>query len=257
MMFDRTQIKTKAKLALNRNYWNVMLAAFVTSVFTEGTSVSTAGSGYVNGSQSTGNVSQDIQQDLHPSFSNFNSSLIEKYAVIIVIAILAAVILVRIFVSLTIETGSRCFFIRNQSEPENVKTVFSGFNKKDYLHTTGILLCRDIYLLLWSLLLIVPGIIKFYEYRMIPYIVADNPDISRQDAFALSKQMTDGHKMDLFILDLSFIGWHLLGAVTCGLGELFWTSPYVNCTLAEAYLYLKQENDDTIIDAEYSEENLY
>lgn len=130
MMFDRTQIKTKAKLALNRNYWNVMLAAFVTSVFTEGTSVSTAGSGYVNGSQSTGNVSQDIQQDLHPSFSNFNSSLIEKYAVIIVIAILAAVILVRIFVSLTIETGSRRFFIRNQSEPENVKTVFSGFNKK-------------------------------------------------------------------------------------------------------------------------------
>lgn len=256
-MFDRAQIKTKAKFALNRNYWNVMLAAFVTSVFTGVTSISTAGSGYTIGSQSTGNVSQDIQQDLHFSFRNFNSSPIKKHAVIIVIAILAAVILIRIFVSLPIETGSCRFFIRNQYEPENVKTVFSGFNKKDYLHTAGILLCRDIYTFLWSLLLIVPGIIKFYEYRMIPYIVADNPDISREEAFALSKQMTDGHKMDLFILDLSFIGWYLLGAVTCGIAELFWTSPYVNCTLAETYLHLKQENDNTVIDAAYSEENLY
>ena len=256
-MFDRTQIKNKAKLALNRNYWNVMLAAFVTSIFTEGSSVSTVGGGYANGSQSTGNVSQDIQQDLHSSFININPSGIEKYAVIIAIAILVAVILLRIFISLTIETGSCRFFIRNETEPENVKTIFSGFNKKDYLHNISILLCRDIYIFLWSLLLIVPGIIKFYEYRMIPYIVADNPDISRQDAFALSKQMTDGHKMDLFILDLSFIGWHLLGAVTCGIAELFWTSPYIYCTLAETYLYLKQGNDDTIIDAEYTEENMY
>lgn len=255
-MFDRIQLKIKGKLAFQRNYWGVVLASFVTALLTGSYSASTAGESYVRENGSGGNVSQNIQQDLHGF--DFNAAPnIGKVSVIIVIAIVAAIILIRIFVSLTIEVGGCRFFIRNASAPENAATVFSGFNRHDYKHTTFVLLCRDIFQSLWSLLFIIPGIVKHYEYSMIPYILAENPDIDRKEAFALSRQMTDGHKMDLFIMDLSFIGWYLLGALTCGLLGLLWTNPYINCTWAEAYLSLKQGNDDTIIDAEYTEENVY
>lgn len=257
-MFDRIQLKAKAKLAFYRNYWGAVLASFVVTLLTGSYSASTAGGSYINENQSGGNVSQDIQQDLHGF--DFNTPDIRsagKISLIIVIAIVAAIILIRIFVSLTIEVGGCRFFIRNASAPENASTVFSGFNRHDYKHTTFVLLCRDIFQVLWSLLLIIPGIVKHYEYSMIPYILAENPDMDRKEAFALSKQMTDGHKMDLFIMDLSFIGWYLLGALTCGILGLLWTHPYIDCTWAEAYLSLKQGNDDTIIDAEYTEENMY
>ena len=74
---------------------------------------------------------------------------------------------------------------------------------------------------------------------MVPYLLADCPQMSRKDAFRISKEMMQGQKMDAFILDLSFIGWHLLSAVTCGLAEIFYVSPYVNATNAELFLALK------------------
>ena len=69
----------------------------------------------------------------------------------------------------------------------------------------------DLKTLLWLFLFIVPGVIKAYEYSMIPYLLAENPNLSASEAFSLSKQMTTGQKADLFVLDLSFLGWIILG----------------------------------------------
>jgi hypothetical protein len=88
---------------------------------------------------------------------------------------------------------------------------------------------------LWSLLFIIPGIVKSYEYRMIPYLVADNPNLTYKEAFAESRRMMQGNKWRTFVLDLSFIGWHLLSALTLGILELFFVHPYQN--LANAALY--------------------
>ena len=91
------------------------------------------------------------------------------------------------------------------------------------------------------LLFIIPGIVKSYEYMMIPYLLAEHPEMTRQEAFAESKQMMDGEKMEAFIMDLSFLGWYLLSAVTCGLLAIFYVNPYVQASFAEMYTFNKQK----------------
>ena len=93
---------------------------------------------------------------------------------------------------------------------------------------------------LWSLLLIVPGIVKFYAYSMTPYILIDNPELSANQAINLSKKMMKGHKFDLFFLQLSFIGWIFLSIFTLGTA-LLWVIPYMTTAQAAFYQDLKKE----------------
>jgi len=99
---------------------------------------------------------------------------------------------------------------------------------------------KSILIFLWSLLLVIPGIIKSYEYRMIPYLLAENPNMNPDRAFEISKIMTDGEKFEIFVLDLSFIGWYILGALFFGIGGFF-VNPYVDTTNAELYDILKRD----------------
>ena len=94
--------------------------------------------------------------------------------------------------------------------------------------------------MLWSLLFVVPGIVRAYQYRMVPYLMAENPDLDYHRALDLSRAMTRGHKWDLFVLDLSFLGWWLFGAMLCGVGTLF-VIPYVQATNAEVYELMRQK----------------
>ena len=94
---------------------------------------------------------------------------------------------------------------------------------------------------LWGLLFVIPGIVKSYEYRMVPYILAENPNLQMSEVFALSREMTMNQKMNIFVLDLSFIGWSLLSVCTCGLLAIFYVNPYVQATNAELFLELKRQ----------------
>lgn len=96
-----------------------------------------------------------------------------------------------------------------------------------------------IFVFLWSLLLIIPGIIASYRYRMAMYIIHDDPEVGIMEAIRASKQMMIGHKMDLFVLDLSFIGWGLLCVVTFGIATLY-VGPYAAATQAAFYDNLQQ-----------------
>ena len=91
------------------------------------------------------------------------------------------------------------------------------------------------------LLFIIPGIVKSYEYMMIPYLLAEHPEMTRQEAFAESKQMMDGNKWDAFVLDLSFIGWFILEKISFGLAGLFFVRPYYETVFAELYEANKQK----------------
>ncbi len=95
-------------------------------------------------------------------------------------------------------------------------------------------LLRSIFTFLWSLLFIIPGIIAGYQYSMAHFIMVENPDITAREALKASKELMDGNKWDLFILDLSFIGWVLLCILTLGIGEL-WLNPYMNAAHAAFY----------------------
>ena len=100
---------------------------------------------------------------------------------------------------------------------------------------------RDLFIALWTLLLIVPGIIKGYAYRMVPYILAENPDMNYKEALDLSSKMMYGNKWKSFVLDLSFIGWIILSILTFGILLLFYVNPYIGSTNAELYKAIKAE----------------
>ena len=95
-----------------------------------------------------------------------------------------------------------------------------------------------LYTFLWSLLFVIPGIIKSYSYAMTSYILLDRPELSATDALKESEKMMNGHKMELFLLDLSFIGWILLAMLTCGI-LVFYVEPYMSATRTAFYLELK------------------
>lgn len=120
------------------------------------------------------------------------------------------------------------------------------FSKFDYFGTGFAQhFLRGLYTMLWSLLFIIPGIIKGYAYAMTPFILAEHPELTASRAIELSEQMMDGHKAELFILELSFIGWALLAALTLNLGNLL-LNPYENAAHAAFYRQLQEENKYTL-----------
>lgn len=133
--------------------------------------------------------------------------------------------------------GLEVFFlsIYRGSNPE-VSEIFDGF--RNYLKILGTLLLQSIYTILWSLLLIIPGIIKGYSYSMTYFVLKDNPTIGYDAAICESMRLMKGHKMQLFLLDLSMIGWAILSILTLGIGFLF-LLPYNNTAHAAFYEDLK------------------
>lgn len=120
----------------------------------------------------------------------------------------------------------------------NILDFFKGFT--DGFGRIFLLgLMTNIFVMLWSLLFIIPGIVKSYSYAMAPYIMQDDPTKSWKECIDESRYMMDGYKGKLFLLDLSFIGWIIVGLLCFGVGVLFVT-PYINQTRANFYLELKK-----------------
>lgn len=133
--------------------------------------------------------------------------------------------------------------IRKGDQELDLSMMFEGF--KDYVRIMLTNLLVGIYTLLWTLLLIIPGIMKMYSYSMTNYILLDDPDLKYNSAIEKSMAMMNGHKMDLFLLDLSMIGWLILSIITCGIGLLFLT-PYNLTAHAHFYEDLKAEEQQNI-----------
>lgn len=144
---------------------------------------------------------------------------------IIVFVIVAISLAIQVFVAEPFHIGCLNFFYKNLSEDPEFKEVLSGFSE-GYVNRAKTMFFVRIKIALWTLLFIIPGFIKKYEYRMIPYLMAVNPKMSTKEAFAKSKEMMNGQKWDAFIYDLSFIGWHILSTITCGLAGVFYVAPY-------------------------------
>ena len=227
-MWNRQQVKEQAKLIMKRNYWKMFVITLLAGTLTgEKTTIIERVQNF---------ASNNLSYDTSPIFYSSNFQYI-FYSFISVVSILG--ILYTIFIGNIIVVGKSRYFIKNHYENPELSEIFSGF-KDNYLNVVKIMFLMDLKTLLWLFLFIVPGIIKAYEYSMIPYLLAENPNLSTSQVFSLSKQMTTGQKMDLFVLDLSFLGWIILGALCCGIGLLF-VQPYPEATKAEVYLILKQQ----------------
>lgn len=232
-MWRCSDLKNDAKGRLKGNYWNAFLVTLVAAL--------TYGGGASFGGSSAGNSSNDNLSSLDKdSIRKFLSQFTQQQIMVFIttflaffIIIILASYLIRIFVGYPFEVGKVRFFIVNTKYRANAREMGWGF-KHQYMHLVGVLFIRDLKIFLWSLLFVIPGIVKSYEYRMVPYIISENPNITTQRAFEISREMTMGEKANLFVLDLSFIGWKLLGVLACCIGSYF-VLPYIEATFAEFY----------------------
>lgn len=123
-----------------------------------------------------------------------------------------------------------------QNIAPQVNELFAHFSK--FWAAFKVTFLTGLFTFLWSLLFVIPGIIKAYSYSMAMYILAENPEMGAREAIDRSKAMMDGHKMELFVLELSFIGWYLLCAITFGIAAI-WVVPYVSATITNFYNSIK------------------
>ena len=120
----------------------------------------------------------------------------------------------------------------HDGEHADIKDLFSEMNR--FADGFILSLLRSIYTFLWTLLFLIPGLVAFYKYAMAPFILLENPGMKPNDAITASKELMDGHKGELFVLGLTFLGWALLSALTFGIGNL-WLNPYMNASYAAFY----------------------
>lgn len=229
-MLKSKELRKRAWLSLKGKYWNAFLASFISGLVL-------AISAYF--SQLSLDLSEIIEL-LEAEQVELDSTMLLGLNIIMGGVVITSIIslIVYAFVDCPFLVGYNGFFIQNTTAKPELKEIFSGF-KNSYKSNVKIMFLAFIKTLLWSFLFIIPGIIKMFEYAMIPYILAENSGISTKDAFALTKKMMKGNKFRLFKLNLSFIGWYILSFFTRGVGVLF-LLPYVDAAKAEFYQEVKE-----------------
>lgn len=271
-MWTRKELKDKAKVSFRGNYWKAVLVGLVVLAISAGMGASVADvaqtsstfsdpyASYESGYQDGYSDGYDDWQDSHgsntygdeygpsyeydddylvspaPMLSGAQQAAMAVGIAVIVLAVIALAFAAAVFLGGPLEVGAARFFLRNLNQKSEAKEVAYAFDH-NYLETVKTVFFRDLFILLWSLLLVVPGIVKAYEYRMIPYLLAEDPTMTKNQAFAESKRLMTGQKWNAFVLDLSFLGWNVLSALTLGILAVFYVAPYQN--LANAALYEK------------------
>ena len=237
-MWTRSELKARAREILNLNYWKAVLVSLIYMFLTGGGGGSAGASGSGNSEGTTSSIGN--------TFSDLSSEAVAGiiFAVILFLVvffiIFALAFAFSLFVFTPLQVGCHRFFIRCEHGNASLNDVVFAYSGC-YLNVVKTMFFYSLYLTLWTLLFIIPGIIKGLEYRMIPYILAENPNISTKEAFALSKRMMDGEKWNAFVLDWSFFGWNLLSVFTCCILAIFYVAPYQNLTNAQLYAVLKNK----------------
>lgn len=228
-------IKTQAKRYFKYNYWFMVIAALAANV------ASTGSIGLVNPFASISTSSGD-----QTSISSYVSGLSSYEIAALIRAMILAVIIVFVFYFVMavlalapLLVGSKRFFLVSHYRKAEIDELTYAFSH-NYLNIVKTMFLRDLIVFLWSLLFIIPGIIKAYEYAMVPFILAEHPDIDARTAREVSREMMDGHKWEYFLFALSFIGWSILGVCTFGILNIFWTNPYMQMSCAEYFVRLKE-----------------
>ena len=275
-MWNRAELKGKAKFSFKRNYWKSVLISLLLALivggggtgagsFSRGLSDGVSGSDesytddydYNDGDYDDDSYDDESEYDIIRDFSNgfaegfqdgashgHSSTAFAALAIfgitfiIIFLILMSVVILLDVFICNPIEVGCKRFYVRNLNESAQIGNVGFVFDNH-YKNITKTMFVRDLYTILWTLLFIIPGIVNSYEYQMIPYLLAENPQMSREQAFAESKRMMSGQKWRAFVLDLSFIGWNILSAITLGILGIFYVQPYMDATHAALYEALR------------------
>lgn len=268
MMWTRKELKEQAKEALQRNYWKIVLVSFLSLLFCSGfataaggnnnNNVSTASSAVTSVSESaevrteeaaeTRTVVVEMQNPSDHTEISKNSVIVPEKArmvgitifIIIALILLVFLYILNVLLILPFKVGVSRFMIKSIEDKAKVKETAYGFDHS-YKNVVKTMFHCDIRIFLWSLLFIIPGIYKQYQYRMVPYILAEYPDMPYKEVLKRSSDLMNGEKWKAFVLDLSFILWHIGGLMTCGILEIFYVAPYYDLTCAALYLRLSRQ----------------
>ena len=238
-MWDRVVFKDRAKAIMKEHYWKVFFACIVASILG---ATSSAGSPvefeYKTDSGAHINLNTGIF-DYQIPMSYFSAILGIMLVLTIIVALVASIAL-GAFVFNVLRVGFCRYLVLTQQNghPADIGEIFWGFGCGHYLNLVKTMFFHDLYIFLWTLALLIPGIIKSYEYTCVPYILAGHPEMNYREVLELSRTMTDGYKVEIWILGLSFIGWEILGAMLFGIGGIF-VIPYVELTNGEMYAFLR------------------
>ena len=231
MSWTRAELKIRAKAAVKMYYWKMVLVAFILSMIGGGAS----GVGSRSASDNSAGSGASSM------FEGINMQ-VAMIAVIIVLVVVVIALALSVFVFNVLEVGCRGFFSRSMTEDPELGLIADGFTQ-NYWNCVKTQFLKSLFIGLWSLLFVIPGVIKAYEYRMVPYLLAEHPEMSSGEIFARSKEMMQGNKWDTFVLDISFVGWVLLSGITLGILYIFWVGPYIAAT--DAALYHRISGKDT------------
>lgn len=248
-----SEIKRRGMATFMGSYWKCLLVALIISLATGGFSApnfSFNNYNIDNFRKEDGGINVEAIAEAGNPYSDLEAlagEIVNSPQFGVLVGALIFGILIAIFISIALSVflltpliiGCQRFFKeageKRSYELGNIAFAF----KEHYMNIVRVAFIMDLRILLWSLLFIIPGIIKSYEYRMIPYILGDDPTIPTEEAFRRSKEMMHGHKWHSFLLDLSFFGWVLLSVFTCGILMLFYVGPYMAAADAELYITLK------------------
>lgn len=209
MVWSRAELKMKAKGFLKGNYWKTFLVTLIITFL-------------VSSINFKWNL--DEYRDINFITSFFVRDVVLYYVLYI-------------FVINVLKVGLVKYFIEGEKGDVNIDYILYYFKHESYLNIVKVMFLQDLYIFLWSLLFVIPGIVKAYQYQFIPYLLAEEPTISSDEAFLITKGMTNNQKIDMFVLDLSFIGWYILGAFVF-IGSIF-VVPYHEATRFQLYKTLK------------------
>lgn len=266
-MWTRKELKDRAKVALKKSYWKAVLVSVILMIVSGGVG---AGSSYRSDAndftssydenmlnddnsfdesirENQQEAINEVKEEVH-EMKNMSNAMVAGFVVgllTVFIIVFTVSMIVGVFIFNPLVVGARRFFVKELSEGAKVKEVAFAFDNS-YKNIIKIVFFKDLFIFLWSLLLIVPGIIKAYEYRMIPYLLAEYPDMDKNEAFIRSKELMKGQKWKTFVLDLSFFGWNLLSCFTLGILSVFYVLPYKNFTDAALYHTLTGKVCDVI-----------
>ena len=265
-MWIRSELKERGKISFKRFYWKSVLVCFICLLLSGGigsgvsnrisdTYTSTINNNYEDDYTDWEYYDEDeyvdeyyydeeIDQEFNNALESFESIFMGGFFVLFIgIIIVAALIgfVIKLLIVYPIEIGKNNFFMGIREEEKTLDSLIFVYKSGHLKNTIITMFMKGLFQTLWTLLFIIPGIIKAYEYRMIPYILSENPEISRKRAFEISKQMMKGNKWNTFVLDLSFLGWQILSGLTIGILGIFYVNPYVQGTNAELYAYLRED----------------
>ncbi len=262
-MWTFYELKSRAKEVLKTSYWKSLLAMVICSAIGNGIT-----------------VNMNTQSIINPNFSNIESAILNNLGLFtgIFSSIVVSSLLVSVFLTNPLSVGQIRFFNESARGRTSIQEIFYPFlnGLNNYLNIVKVEFFKTLFLFLWGMagflvagvigviigyfanitklnvflpvLVIyigfIPMLIKTYQYFFVEYILTDEPDIQWREAIKKSKEMTDGNKLRMFLLSLSFFGWLTLGILCFGIGVIF-VMPYIQATFTQLYLSLdkKQEQE--------------